>query len=153
MTYQKGYQIEIKNSPAMNVLAARAKMSVDEFGRYYGTLFERVPKDHVTPTGLNGARYYDQEFNPESSDIEVFIGIREKDKADTVMEPCECAMTVHHGGYSTLSEAYGAVVNWIMENGYEIAGAPFDLYIKTQFDSLSPEDWETEVYFPIRKMK
>ena len=30
MTYQKGYQIEIKNSPAMNVLTARAKMSVDE---------------------------------------------------------------------------------------------------------------------------
>ena len=151
MTYQKGYQIEIKNSPAMNVLTARAKMSVDEFGKYYGTLFERVPKDQVTPTGLNGARYFDQEFNPESSDIEVFIGIREKDKADTVMESCECAMTVHHGGYSTLSEAYGAVVNWIMENGYEIAGAPFDLYIKTQFDSLSPEDWETEVYFPIKK--
>ena len=151
MTYQKGYQIEIKNSPAMNVLTARAKMSVDEFGKYYGTLFERVPKDRVTPTGLNGARYFDQEFNPESSDIEVFIGVRERDKADTVMESCECAMTVHHGGYSTLSEAYGAVVNWIMENGYEIAGAPFDLYIKTQFDSLSPEDWETEVYFPIKK--
>jgi len=34
---------------------------------------------------------------------------------------------------------------------HEIAGAPFDLYIKTQFDSLSPEDWETEVYFPIKK--
>ena len=30
MTYQKGYQIEIKNSPALNVLAVRAKMSVDE---------------------------------------------------------------------------------------------------------------------------
>ena len=144
-------ELQTHNSPAMNVLTARAKMSVDEFGKYYGTLFERVPKDRVTPTGLNGARYFDQEFNPESSDIEVFIGIREKDKADTVMESCECAMTVHHGGYSTLSEAYGAVVNWIMENGYEIAGAPFDLYIKTQFDSLSPEDWETEVYFPIKK--
>ena len=37
------------------------------------------------------------------------------------MEPCECAMTVHRGGYSTLSEAYGAVVSWIIENGYEIA--------------------------------
>ena len=67
------------------------------------------------------------------------------------MKPCECAMTVHHGGYSTLSEAYGAVVTWISENGYEIAGAPFDLYIKTQFDSLPPEEWETEVYFPIRR--
>ncbi len=151
MTYQKGYKIEIKNSPAMNVLAKRTMMGVDEFGKYYGTLFERVPKDRVTPTGLNGARYYDEEFNRESSDIEVFIGIKEKDKADVVMEPCECAMTVHHGGYSTLSEAYGAIASWIVENGYEIAGAPFDLYIKTQFDSNFPEDWETEVYFPIRK--
>ena len=58
-----------------------------------------------------------------------------------------------HGGYSTLFEAYGAIMNWILENGYEIAGAQFDLYIKTQFDSLSPEDWETDVSFPIRKKK
>ena len=152
MTCQKGYKIEIKNSPAMNVLAKRAMMGVDEFGKYYGTLFERVPKERVTPTGRNGARYYDEEFNRDSSDIEVFIGIREKDKADVIMEPCECAMTVHHGAYSTLSEAYGAIVNWIVENDYEIAGVPFDLYIRTQFDSLSPEDWETEVYFPIRKI-
>lgn len=151
MTYQKSYTIEVKNSPALYVLANRAMMGVDEFGKYYGTLFERVPKEKVTLTGLNGARYYDKEFNHESSDVEVFVEIKEKDKADVVMESCECAMTVHHGGYSTLSEAYGAIVTWIIENGYEIAGAPFDLYIKTQFDSLSPEDWETEVYFPIRK--
>ncbi|MCI8608167.1 MAG: MerR family transcriptional regulator [Firmicutes bacterium] len=151
MMYQKGYTIELKNSPAMNILANRAVMSVDDFGKHYGTLFERVPKERVTPTGLNGARYYDEEFNHESSDVEVFIGIKEREKADMVMEPCPCAMTVHHGGYSTLSEAYGAIVSWIIENGYEIAGAPFDLYIKTQFDTLSSEDWETEVYFPIRK--
>lgn len=152
MTYQKGcYTIEIKNSPEMNILANRAMMGVAEFGTYYGTIFERVPKEHVTPTGLTGARYYDKEFNHESSDVEVFVEIKEKDGADMVMEPCECAMTVHRGGYSTLSEAYGAIVSWIIENGYEIAGAPFDLYIKTQFNTLSQEDWETEVYFPIRK--
>lgn len=151
MTYQKDYTVEIKNSPAMNVLVKRAMMGVDEFGKYYGTLFERVPKEQVTPTGLNGARYHDKEFNHESSDVEVFIGIMEQEKADVVMEPCRCAMTLHRGGYSTLSEAYGAVVSWILENGYEMDGAPFELYIKTQFDSLSPDEWETEVYFPVRK--
>ena len=43
MTYQKGYQIEIKNSPAMNVLTARAKMSVDEFGKYYASEYLLSP--------------------------------------------------------------------------------------------------------------
>ena len=60
MTYQKGYTVEIKNSPAMNILAKRAIMGVDEFGKYYGTLFERVSKEHITPTGLSGARYNEQ---------------------------------------------------------------------------------------------
>lgn len=151
MSYQKSYTVEIRKSPAMNVLAKRAMMGVDEFGKYYGTLFERVPKERVTPTGMNGARYYDEEFRHESSDVEVFVGIREQDKADAIMEPCECAVTVHHGGYSSLSEAYGALVSWIMENGYEIAAAPFELYIKTQFDALPPDEWETEVYFPVRR--
>lgn len=37
------------SSPVYSIsVAARAKMSVDEFGRYYGMLFERVPKDHVS---------------------------------------------------------------------------------------------------------
>lgn len=151
MTYQKGYRIEVKDSPAMNVLTNRAMMSVDEFGKYYSPLFERVPKERVTPTGINGSRYYDKEFDRESSDIELFIGIKEKDKADEVMEPRLCAMTLHRGSYSTLSEAYGAVVSWIMESGYEMAGEPFELYLRTQFDTLSPEEWETEVYFPVRK--
>lgn len=151
MTYQKGYTIEMKESPALNVVAKRRIMGVDEFGKYFGELFERVSKEHITPTGLRGSRYFDKEFNHESTDVELFMEIREQDKADTVLEPCECAMTVHHGGYSTLSEAYGAIVTWIAENGYVIAGAPFELYVKTQFDSLSAEDWETEIYFPVQK--
>ncbi len=60
-------------------------------------------------------------------------------------------MTVHKGPYSSLSDAYGALVSWISENGYEGCGAPYDIYAKTQFDSLAPEDWETEVYFPVKK--
>ena len=105
----------------------------------------------MTPTGKVGARYYDKEFNHESSDVKVFIGIREKEKADEEMDSRLCAVTVHHGPYSSLSEAYGALVRWIAEHGYETDDAPFELYIKTQFDSLPPEEWETEIYFPVRK--
>lgn len=151
MDYQKGYEVVIKNSPELHVLACRARMGVDEFGTYYGKLYERAKKERVALTGLSGARYFDEEFNRESSDIEVFIAAKGEEGADLALKPQECAMTVHRGGYSNLSEAYGAVAAWILEHGYEIAGAPFDLYTKTRFEGLSPEDWETEVYFPVHK--
>ena len=126
-------------------------MGVDEFGKYYSTLYERVPVDKVTPNGVTGAIYHDKEFNRESSDVELFVGIREKDKADKIMEQTLCAMTVHKGGYSSLSDAYGALVAWIRENGYDYSGAPYDVYVKTGFDNLAVEEWETEVYFPVKK--
>lgn len=149
--YQKNYEIQVRETPARAVLACRQKMGVGEFGKYYSTLYERVPKERVTPNGITGAVYYDEEFNPECSDIELIVGIREKEKADKVMESTLCAVTVHKGGYSALSDAYGALVAWIQENGYECNGAPYDIYVKTGFDSLAMEDWETEVYFPVKK--
>ena len=151
MGYQKNYEIQLTEAPARNVLACRQKMGVNDFGRYYSTLYERVPKEKVTPSGLTGAIYHDEEFNPECSDIELIVGIREKEKADKVMESALCAMTVHKGPYSSLADAYGALVSWIKENDYIENGAPYDIYVKTQFDSLAPEDWETEIYFPVKK--
>ncbi len=151
MGYQKGYEIQLKETPERIVLSCRHKMSVNDFGKYYSTLYERVPKEKVTPNGLTGAVYYDEEFNPECSDIELIVGIREREKADKVMDSCLCAMTVHKGPYSSLPDAYGALTTWIAENGYEENGAPYDIYAKTQFDSLAPEDWETEIYFPVKK--
>ena len=130
MDYQKGYRIEVKEVPARNVIACRQKMSVDEFGKYYSALYERVPKEHVTPNGVVGAVYYDKEFDRECSDIELIVGIREKEKADKVIEAGLCAVTVHKGPYSSLPEAYAALVEWSAENGYTWNGEPYEIYTK-----------------------
>lgn len=79
------------------------------------------------------------------------MGIREKERADKTMEGRLCAKTIHKGPYSSLSDAYGALVAWIEKHGYAWDGAPYEIYTKTQFDSLAPEDWETEIYFPVKK--
>lgn len=55
------------------------------------------------------------------------------------------------GEFSRICQVSVKTLHHYDKIGYEIAGAPFELYIKTQFDSYSPEDWETEVYFPVRK--
>ena len=151
MGYQKKYEIQLVEAPERNVIASRQKMGVDEFGRYYEKLYKRVPEEKVTPNGMVGAVYYDEEFDRECSDIELVLGIREKEKADRIIESGLCARTVHKGAYSTLSEAYAALVTWIKEQGYQCNGAPYEFYLKTQFDGLSPEEWETEIYFPIER--
>ena len=151
MGYQKNYEIELKQAPDLWVITSRQMMGVKEFGNFYSGLYERMAKEHLTPDGVRGAVYYDDEFNPERSDIELMVGIREREKAGQLRKGGLCAMTVHKGGYSSLPDAYGALTAWIEEHGYAWDGAPFELYIKTQFDSLAPEEWETEVYFPVRE--
>ena len=151
MGYQKNYEVELKEMPERSVLACRRRMGVEEFGRYYSTLFERVPKEKVTPNGVVGAVYYDEEFHRESSDIELIVGIREREKADKTMPSGLCAVTLHKGGYSSLPDAYGALVKWIEIHNYHWAGEPYEIYVKSHVDTPDPQEWITEICFPVKK--
>ncbi|MGM9614430.1 MAG: MerR family transcriptional regulator [Oscillospiraceae bacterium] len=151
MEMQNERTIKVVKTERMAVLACRHRMAVDDFGRYYGTLYERIAKESIAPSGIFGAMYHDEEFNRDASDIELFIGVREEAHADKILDQQDCAMTVHKGTYSTLSETYASLVAWIEENGYAWNGAPYEIYTKTAQNGLKPQDWETEVYFPVKK--
>ena len=145
------YEIQLVEAPALTVLSCRQRMGVEEFGRYYGTLYERIARGGMTPDGVFGAMYHDTEFDRDASDVELFIGIREPEKADRVVPSRLCAKTLHRGTYSTLPEAYAALVSWIEENGFVWNDAPYDVYLKTAQNGYAPQDWETEIYFPVQK--
>ncbi|RGY95637.1 MerR family transcriptional regulator [Clostridium sp. AM58-1XD] len=151
MGYQKGYEIQVKEDTDKAVLSSRQNMGVEEFGKYYGSIYERLPKTGATPDGIVGAVYHDEEFCAECSDIELIVGIREKEKADRILKGGLCAVTIHRGTYSSLPDAYGAIVSWMENSGYVMAAPPYEIYLKNQFDGLPPEKWETEIYFPIKK--
>jgi effector-binding domain-containing protein len=55
------------------------------------------------------------------------------------------------GPYSRLGEAYAKVMNWIEENGYKNVGAPFDIYLVGPQAVQNPEQFVTEVCFPVSK--
>lgn len=151
MSYQNNYQVGLKEGEEQVLLTIRAKMSVEEFGTYYGKLYERIAKDHLTVNGVTMAIYHDKEFDPAYSDIELAVGITEREKADFILPSRLCATTIHKGPYSGLPDAYGAVVAWMNGNGYTMDGMPYEIYVKTQFDKLPPEEWVTEIYFPVKK--
>lgn len=151
MDHLKQYEVSIVTAPLIRACMSRQVMSIDEFGYYYSGIFERITRDHLTPTHHVGAVYYDQVFDPAGSDIALFVGIEEADQAEGTIGGQRCAHVLHKGAYSTLPDAYAAIVRWFEENGYAWDGAPFEIYVKDQFNSRSPEEWETEIYFPIRE--
>lgn len=149
MGYQDNYKIELKETTDHALLSSRQHMSVDEFGLYYGKIFKRVAEEQLTPTGVVMAIYHDEEFSQDCSDIEVAISIEEAEHATRILDGCLCAITVHHGAYSSLSDSYGAIVKWVKDSGYDIVGCPYEIYRKNQFNGLPVDQWETDIYFPV----
>lgn len=151
MSYQNQYVVEIKEAQEQVLLTKRAKMSVEEFGNWYGKIYEKIAREGLTPNGVVMAIYHDQEFDPAYNDTEVAVGIQEREKAEYIMPSCLCAVTIHKGPYSALPDAYGAIVSWINVNGWQMDGLPYEIYRKSHMDNLPPQEWETEIFFPVRK--
>lgn len=151
MSYQAKYEISLEQTAPKAVISTRQMMSIAEFGKYYGQLFERAAKKGIKLTYETMAIYHDKEFDEDWSDIEVAVGAENGEGADRIIDGGLCAVTIHKGGYSNLSEAYAALSSWIKENGYEITAAPYEIYIKNQYDKIPPEQWETKIFFPVKK--
>ncbi|MDD4295455.1 MAG: GyrI-like domain-containing protein, partial [Ruminiclostridium sp.] len=63
----------------------------------------------------------------------------------------EMACVVHKGSFQTLHKAYNAISQWIEENGYEIIGSQRELYLKGEWITNDPDEYVTEIQFPVRK--
>lgn len=151
MSYQNAYEIQLEQGREVPILSTRQKMSVDDFGRYYGHLFEKAAREKIATNGMVISIYHDEEFNPECSDVELAVGVDDAAKATRLLPGGTAAVTIHKGPYSSLGDAYGAITRWIVENGCEIAGAPYEIYLKNHFHKLPTEEWETKLIFPVRK--
>ena len=61
------------------------------------------------------------------------------------------ACVEHRGSYDRLGEAYSAIMQWMSENGMELADSPRECYVHGCWDRESEDDYLTEIQFPIKK--
>ena len=59
------------------------------------------------------------------------------------------AFAVHKGPYDVLPETYGAIEQWIEENGLQQGGPAWEVYVTDPAEHPDPANWKTEVYWPI----
>jgi AraC family transcriptional regulator len=60
------------------------------------------------------------------------------------------AVTIHSGPYEQLQNAYAAVEEWIAANGLQPTGPPWEAYLNDPADHPNPQDWKTQVHWPIQ---
>jgi AraC-like DNA-binding protein/effector-binding domain-containing protein len=59
------------------------------------------------------------------------------------------AVTIHSGPYDQLQAAYSALEEWIVASGFRAVGPPWEAYLNDPAEHPDPQDWKTEVCWPI----
>lgn len=60
------------------------------------------------------------------------------------------ASTIHKGPYDTLNLGHEAIQKWMMENGEEAGGPPWEVYITDPGEVPDPAEWLTEIIHPLK---
>ena len=61
------------------------------------------------------------------------------------------ASCTFRGPYEKIGEVYAAIAAWIADNGYECDGPMFNIYHVSPHETQNPDEFVTEVCFPVRE--
>ncbi len=151
--------VHVKKFPIRKVASVRAK--IGEFSEE-GLLWQRLD----TGCEKHGARpanvpycfaiTHSIDFENRSIDTEVMRvvdkllpdidGLRFFEIPET-----EVAAVAYQGIYSSISDISRYIYHWIEENSYKICGKPFQAYYISPENETNPENYITEICFPIKK--
>lgn len=152
----KDLKVELKEKETLIVASRRTTTRIDNISNIIGKVFEDIYQMNLQPAGPVMTVYYDKEFNAENMDIEICIPVNKKANIEKSSKLTDFkgglnACTTFVGPYSRLGEAYAKVMKWIEDNGYKNSGAPFEIYLTGPKSTGNPDQFITEVCFPVTK--
>jgi effector-binding domain-containing protein len=94
-------------------------------------------------------------FGPEEIDLEIVVPVVPETPGRGRIVAGEIpggtvACTRHEGPYEGEREAYAHLATWMEEHGYQPAGPPRETYLVGPADSADPDDYRTEIAWPVR---
>lgn len=157
------YDVVLKSVAPLQVAQARGiapKMEQPELGMTLGRLFGEVmgslSQQGATVVGPGITLYYDTEFRDRDISVGACLAfegeLRDSEQVKVAELPAveTMASVIHHGSFSTMHQAYNAVLKWIEANGYHISGPNRELNL--EFEPGGDESkFVTEIQFPVEK--
>lgn len=158
--FNMNYDIVLKDIEPIRVAALRDTIpSYSEQGHLWNELAEHIKKHDakIVPPCMviyhETSHKYEEAVDAEV--IEPIVGdLPETDriKVKLLDGVKQMAAVVHKGPFRTINMAYSAISKWIEDNGYEIVGPVRELYLKGDWMTDDPNEYITEIQFPICKI-
>ncbi len=127
-------------------------------GPLYEEIMVELEARGLTPTGPALAVYYDERYKEADIDVEAAIPVEASELVEGVRfqirdlpahERMACLM--RRGPYDDFTPSYQTLMSWIEENGYRIIGPNREIYLRGPKAGLPPEEYVTEIQFPVAK--
>lgn len=155
MSYLDDIEVRLVETKPMNILYKRQMMSSDDYasgyGNYFSEIYQKIATEKLTLLGKPMTIYHSPEFNPAGNDTEFAIPIAEAVKGTRDLPGGLCAKSILEGAYPELSSVYANLIEWTEKEGYELILPPYEIYITDPNQANVPENYVTEVYFPVKK--
>ncbi len=156
-----GYDVTLKTLPERYVASVR--MTLPAYPSE-GELWQ-VMGQETGPLGMQDANppyvlviYHDGEYREHTVDLEAQKAVvghySDTEHVTFKLAPAvQYAGAVFKGGYDKIGQVNQAVAQWINDNGYEMDGLSFNLYYVSPKETENPDEFVTEVCYPVRKRK
>lgn len=154
-----GYDVSLKVLPER--YAASVRQVIPAYDKE-GVLWNIMMEDTA---GLNlqdgnpcytTAVFYDGEYKEQDVEVEVQKSVNGT-YPDTgrvkfrTLPPVQIASDTYKGSYEQINQVNEAVAKWIVDNGYEFDGPAFNIYHVSPHETDRPEEYVTEVCYPVKK--
>lgn len=139
-------EVMVKKREPVTVASLSMKGPFSLMGEAFGRLFGWIGGNGYVPAGPPAGIYHSNPHQVAAEELlwDIYCPIG----GDVSPSGADVAATIHKGPYEQVAPTYGALAEWIMSNGYEIAGPPEEVYLSDP-GSTPPEELLTEVRFPV----
>lgn len=153
------YNVTLKEMPRRYVASLRKRIaSYEDEGSLWEELMRELDEQGVkcaNPCYGLGV-FYDEGYKESDVDVELQISVEgnyqdSRNVCFKTIEPIQIASATYQGSYDQLVTVNTAVAKWVRDNQFDFDGASFCIYHVSQGQTQNPDEFVTEVCFPVKK--
>jgi len=150
-------EVKIKTTPPMRIVYLEHKGSYSELEPVFTKVMGYAMEKNLELVGPMAGIYYDDPAQVAASELRSEIGVQIKGEPE--LDPPfrikeipsqEVGYALLKGPYDQIALHYPEIISSLEEQGYKIVGPIIEIYLVSGPD-ISPEKYQTEVWFPIGK--